>query len=247
MEIINTHIHLGGSRVIDSNYSEESVLADMANNGLTGCMVYPLAEPTPDNFQAHDRVYKFIQDPPDKNIWGVADMHPRHDEDVYFNEVKRCVKELGFKAIKLHPLYHAVSPTHKAAEKVFRAARELDVPVIIHTGTGAPLAMPSLVIPRIQQFPEVKIVLAHAGGQYFDKEAIIVAKMFENVYLEPSWCNARSLKAMLNAVGKERIIFGSDGDFNTKAELVKPDIVGFTEEEKEWYFAKSAKKLYRLD
>ena len=70
--------------------------------------------------------------------------------------------------------------------------------------------------------------------------------MFDNVYLEPSWCNARSLKAMLNAVGKERIIFGSDGDFNTKAELVKPDIVGFTEEEKEWYFAKSARKLYRL-
>ncbi|MBQ6913660.1 MAG: hypothetical protein IJQ30_05385, partial [Acidaminococcaceae bacterium] len=80
MEIINSHIHLGGSRVIDSNYSEESVLADMENNGLSGCMVYPLAEPTPDNFKAHDRVYKFIQDHPEKNIWGVADMHPRHDE-----------------------------------------------------------------------------------------------------------------------------------------------------------------------
>ena len=55
-KIINTHIHLGGSWVTDSEYTEEQLLQNMEENGIDGMMVLPLAEPKPDNFEAHDRI-----------------------------------------------------------------------------------------------------------------------------------------------------------------------------------------------
>ncbi len=245
MEIINSHIHLGTSHILDSNYTEEQLLADMKRNGLSGMMVYPLVEPQPDNIEGHNRIHRFAQAHPGQ-VWGVVDMHPRHLEEDYCREVRRCVRDLGFVAIKLHPYLHGVNPNNSCTTKCFDMARELSVPIIIHTGLGIPFSLPALVTRRARQYPDVKIVLAHAGGQMFSQEAIFIAEMFENIYLEPSWCQAYRIKEFCSTLGKERVIFGSDGPANTMVEIAKVESVNLPQEQREWYFAKAARKLYNL-
>jgi predicted TIM-barrel fold metal-dependent hydrolase len=122
----------------------------------------------------------------------------------------------------------------------------LNVPVIVHTGAGAPNALPSLLMPRAKEFPDVRIVLSHAGAFIYTEEAIIVAKHYGNIYLEPSWCGAPQLRQMINAIGIERIMFGSDGPQNVGPELAKVEAIDMTDREKELYLGKNAINFYDL-
>ncbi len=175
MEIINSHIHLGTSHILDSNYTEEQLLADMKRNGLSGMMVYPLVEPQPDNIEGHNRIHRFAQAHPGQ-VWGVVDMHPRHLEEDYCREVRRCVRDLGFVAIKLHPYLHGVNPNNSCTTKCFDMARELSVPIIIHTGLGIPFSLPALVTRRARQIPTLKSSSRMPAARCFRRKPFLSPK-----------------------------------------------------------------------
>ena len=244
-KIINAHIHLGGSFVTDSYYTEEQLLKNMEDNKIDGMMVLPLAEPTPDNIEGHNRIYRFCQNNPGR-IWGVADMHPRHPEDVYCDEVRRCVLELGFVALKLHPLLHGVNPLSKVADKAYKVANELKIPLMIHTGLGVSHS-PALIIKKARQYPDLKIVLCHAGTMDKANEAIMAAEMCPNIYLEPSWCPSHYAERMIKTLGADRVVMGSDGLPSTAMELAKAANMNISAEEREKFLGLSAIKLYNLE
>lgn len=243
-KIINAHIHLGGSFVTDSCYTEEQLLKNMEDNHIDGMVVLPLAEPTPDNFEGHNRIYRFAQQHPGK-IWGVCDMHPRHPEEVYCNEVRRCVKELGFVALKLHPLLHGVNPMSGVADKAYRIADELNIPLMVHTGLGVTHS-PALYIKKAQQYPNLKIILCHAGTMDKANEAILAAQMCPNIYLEPSWCPSHYIERMIKTIGADRVIMGSDGLPSTAIELAKARNMNVSEEDREKFMGLNAIKVYNL-
>lgn len=243
--IIDTHTHLGTSKVSDSNFTEEKWLTTMERFGLDGILSYPLPEAAPSYKEGNDRVARFAKKYPGK-VWGVADINPGLDEEEYFAEAERCVKELGFVAIKMHPAMHGCRPGSKHSAKVYECARHLGVPVIVHTGTGIPYALPTLMLPIAKQYPDLKIVLAHAGSYVFTDEAIIVAQECDNVWLEPSWCSAGKIRAMINTVGLERVMYGSDGPTNVPVELAKVIGAEMTDDEKDAYLGGNAIKFYGL-
>ena len=245
MRIIDSHTHLGQSRVTDSNYTEELWLKTMERYGLSGIMSYSLPNAYPDPFTVHNRIHEFSKAHPGK-IWGVVDVNPCLDRDEYEKEVTRCIKELGFVAIKLHPYYDGCYPLSKHCDKVFEIASALDKPVIVHTGPGVPVALPSLMMTRAKQFPTVKIVLAHAGAHIYCDEAVIAAEHYENIYLEPSWCGAHQIQAMINKCGIERVLYGSDLPNNVGPELAKVEAINLTGREAELYLSGNAINLYGL-
>ncbi|GHS99118.1 hypothetical protein AGMMS50276_22160 [Synergistales bacterium] len=245
MKIIDTHTHLGTSRQTDSVHTEEIWLSKMKRYNLDGLLSYPLPSPYPDAPTMHDRIHKFANDNPGR-VWGVVDINPIVDEDEYFKEATRCVKELGFVAIKMHPSQEATNPLSKHAVKVFEAAKMLNVPLIVHTGPGVPYSLPCLLIPRVKEYSTLRIVLAHAGAFLFTDEAIIMAKNFDNVYLEPSWCGAPQLRQMVDVVGIERLMFGSDGPLNVGPSIAQVEAIDMTDREKELYLGKNAIDFYGL-
>jgi predicted TIM-barrel fold metal-dependent hydrolase len=246
MKVIDTHTHLGASRTASIDIPEEIWLQTMKRYKLDGIFSYPLPDPFPDSRTVHDRIYKFAQDNPGR-VWGVADINPRCDEEEYVTEATRCVKELGFVAIKLHPYLEATNPSGKHAVKVYETANRLNVPVIVHTGQGAPLALPSMMIPVARKYPYLPIVLAHAGAFVYFDEALIAAQLCDNVYLEMSWCGGPQLKAAINSIGVERLLFGSDGELNVGAELAKAEAMDLDEKMLERYLSGTAIELYKLD
>jgi uncharacterized protein len=244
MDIVDTHGHLGPSPTGSAETSEAEVLAAMAANGVAATLVMPQSL-QPDERAVHDRVARFVAANPG-HIYGMASISPLWDDDAYYAEARRCVRDLGFKAIKLHPGSYSTAPTLPRAEKCFRAAAELGVPLIIHTGLGAPAAQPSLVIPRARQFPNLPIVLAHAGFVVHADEALIVAQECPNVYLEPSWCQYYQARKMALTIGTERMLMGSDHPANLSVELAKWHATRLSESDLANALGRTARKLFGL-
>jgi uncharacterized protein len=244
MDIVDTHGHLGPSPSGSGETSEDEVLEAMAAHGVGVTLVMPQSLQR-DERAAHDRVHAFAQAHPGR-IYGMASVSPLWTDEDYYAEVQRCVRDLDFRAIKLHPGSYNTAPSSPRAEKCFRAAAEFGVPLIIHTGMGSPPSLPSLVIPRARQFREVPIILAHAGFVFFCDEAIVVAQECPNVYLEPSWCQYYNVKKMVGAIGSERMMMGSDHPANLAVELAKWHAAGISEAELATCFGQTPRRVFGI-
>jgi hypothetical protein len=104
---------------------------------------------------------------------------------------------------------------------IFQMGQELGVPVMVHTGPGIPFALPSLCIPPARKYPQVKIVLAHAGFSVFTSEAQVAASVCDNIYLETSWCIGEDIRWMINTLGPARVMMGADLTSNIPVEVAK--------------------------
>jgi uncharacterized protein len=241
--IIDVHSHLGWSDIFSAGVTEKELLETMERNGIDASLVMPAAGSDPG--PTHDAIADLCARHSGR-IFGIASMTPLIGEDTYRREAVRCIRELGFKAIKLHPLAHAVSPVLPAADVVFEMADELGVPVMVHTGTGVPFALPSLLIRRARQFPSLRIVLAHAGFAIFSEEAIIAAEVCDNIFLEPSWCIAGDILRMVRTLGPQRVMFGGDLPNNVSVELTKYRTLALTDEERSWCLGHTARTVFDL-
>src|SRR5437763_6820384 len=226
--IVDAHSHLGYSDIFSTGITEEQLMGAMDQHGIDIPVVMPAAGaafgPT------HDAIAHLAEKYPGR-IYGMASMTPLIGEAEYVRELTRCVRELDFRAVKLHPLAHAVMSTAAVADVVFATASELGIPVMIHTGTGVPFSLPSLLIPRARQSPDLPIILPHPGLAVYTPEAFVAAEVCPNIYLEPSWCMAGDVKRMVESFGAKRVMYGGDLPNNIPVELVKFRSLGLSEDD----------------
>lgn len=219
MLIVSAHAHIGDTRVFDAETTEDALIEAMDGAGVDTSIVMPSAG-CADAAAIHDRIAALAQSYPTR-IFGMIQINPHTDRDRFQAEAQRCVHDLGFVGIKIHPHGYGVSPQSRDAETVFQVARELSIPVMIHTGSGLPWALPSLWIPLAQAHPDVSVVLAHAGMGIFTAEAHLAATLCDNVTLETSWAKAHELKWLIDSLGAERIMMGGDLNSNLPVEVFK--------------------------
>jgi predicted TIM-barrel fold metal-dependent hydrolase len=243
--IVDAHCHIGRSLQSGVEISEEALLGTMASHGVATALVMPQPYPGPEVAPIHDRIAHLAERQPGR-IHGIANLSPLVGEAAYRREVERCVRELGFRAVKLHPLGHAIAPNSPRAEIVFALAKELGVPVIVHTGTGIPQALPALAIPPALAYPDVTVVLAHAGFAVYTPEALVAAQLCPNVILEPSWCMPHQIAEMVRSIGAERVLFGSDHLDNVPVELAKFAAIGLDEAQLAAVLAGTATRVFGL-
>ena len=244
--VIDAHCHIGTSLVSGVEITEEQLLQTMVDNGIGTAMVMPQPHQGMEVAPVHDRIARFAEANPGV-IYGMVNLSPRLEEGEYRAEVERCIRGYGFRAIKLDPSVSALPISHARCEIVFAAAREYGVPVIIHTGMGVPNALPSLAIPPALRYPDVTIVLAHAGFAIFAAEAIVAAQVCPNVVLEPSWCASYQVAEMVRAIGAERVMFGSDHPSNVASELAKLRSIGLSDEQLGTVLGDTARRVFGFD
>lgn len=245
MLVVDGHQHIGPCRVFDLDQTEEKLISTMDEQGVDAALVQPFPG-APDPIAVHNRIAALAKKYPGR-IFGIMSISPHTDPDVYFAEASRCVRELGFVAIKMHTIGHAVLPLSKDGEMIFDVARQLKVPLMAHTGAGIPFAAPSMLIPRARQFPDVKVVLAHAGGSMLSGEAYVAAKTCENIYLETSWCPSADIGMMVRDLGPKRVMMGADLVENVATEITKYRTQGLTDEQLRISLGEAAIELYQLN
>lgn len=243
--VVDAHCHVGRSLISGVAISEEELLGTMAANGVDAALVMPQPHQGLEVVDVHDRIARLVERQPG-TIYGMASLSPRVDEVAYRREITRCVRQLGFRAIKLDPSVHALPPNHAQAEILFALAQELAVPVIVHTGMGIPWALPSLVIPPAQRYADVTVVLAHAGFAVFSAEAVVAAQVCPNIVLEPSWCASFQVAQMVRTIGAERVMYGSDHPSNVASELAKLYALGLDNDQLAQVLGGTAQRVFGL-
>jgi uncharacterized protein len=241
--IFDTHTHIGHGLHHGRRYSAEQLVAAMDNVGVDRSVVIPFPV-VADHCDAHDEIACAIKAYPAR-IVGTACIYPYIGASKYRDEVKRCVEELGFSALKLQPQFQPLDPLLTTGDFLYEAALEFKLPVIIHTGTGAPYALPSLYTVIAQRFPELKIILAHCGGgSLFFAEAIVAAQSCANIWLELSTLMPHHILQVLKHVPASRLMIGSDLPENLTTELFKIYALEVADEIKQHILWTTASRLF---
>ena len=203
---------------------------------------------------SNDEVASFLRQAPDRLV-GVGSVDLSRPREAV-KEIRRCVRELGFKGIRVLPWLWELPPTHARFYPVYSECCELGVPFCTQVGHTGPL-MPSEVgrpIPYIDQvaidFPELGVVCGHIGYPWTE-EMVSVATKHRNVYIDTSAYTVRryppALVAYLKAHGREKVMFGSNWPMIApKKALEGLDELGLDEKTRAAFLSGNAARVFRL-
>jgi hypothetical protein len=244
--IVDAHAHLGLDEVFDEDFTEAALVDGQKANGIDASLVQPgTCHDLAGVQRQHDAIADAAARHPGR-LFGIANPNPHLADAEYEAEVRRCVERLHFVGLKIHPFGHAVNPLGRHGRRAFALAAGLDIPVIVHTGAGIPWAAPSLLAPVAEAHPDLRIVVAHAGGGILAVEAGLLAERCGNTYLECSWTAGFTIRRWVQTFGPRRILFGSDHAENAAAELANFRAAGLTREELDWTLGRAAATVFRL-
>ena len=139
---------------------------------------------------------------------GCAFVNPQFGEESA-RELEVAVKEYGFRGLKLMPTHHAFRCVTQVPHALMRKAAELEIPVLIHSGTF--FAHPLEIGVLADAFPGVPVLMDHMGYRYYVPEAIAAARRAPNIHLvtsivmEPHW-----IRQAVMDVGGDRVVFASN-------------------------------------
>lgn len=179
---------------------------------------------------------------------GFGVISPRYGsrEDVEA-EIDRCVQELGFKGLKLHPSLNEYFADSPVVYPVLEKAIDYDIPMLFHSWSdtySSPRALGSLA----ERYPEAKILIGHMGGDHW-LDAIHIAAAHENLYLDTADSHG-DLLVMHTAVqvaGADKVVFGSDvPSFNLPSELAKVQHGMIDEDARKKILGENAARLLKL-
>ena len=246
MRIIDVHSHLGFDPVFQVDFTREELVEELTIKGVDCLIVQPATVLDVDQARAqHDAVARLAAEFPGR-VFGMANPSPHFDTPIYRAELTRCVRELGFVGVKINTYAHSVGVGLAPGRRVFDSARDLGIPVMVHTGAGAPWALPSNLLPVAREYPDVKIVMAHSGAMAYAGEALLVAQQCPSIYLEVTWTPGYLVRSFVRSIGAERVLFGTDHADNLETELTKLRTAGLTEAELECCLGTTAEVVYGL-
>lgn len=166
--------------------------------------------------------YGNLQEKYKGKLYAVASIDPRREDAMQL--FTTCIKEWHLKGLKLYTAC-GFSPSDDICNPFYEKCIEWGLPVVFHT---SPLSIPMiqryahpLLINDVQaRYPDLPIVLAHAGKGPWWKDAVAIAMAHPHTYLELSQWGEEAvqnpeqfiskLAYMRDRVGAHKIIFASD-------------------------------------
>ncbi len=125
----------------------------------------------------------------------------------------------GARVVKLHPTMQRFAPDAPEAMEIYAECERLGLPILFHAGRAGiePESSHGYAVarhyePMLSEFPEANFVLGHAGARDVERMAPI-AKRHPNAWLEIHGQGLTSLGRLLDELGPERLLFGTDWPF----------------------------------
>lgn len=171
-------------------------------------------------------------------------------------ELRRCVRELGFKALRVVPWVWDLPPDDRRYYPLYCECVELGVPFCTQVGHTGPLrpSEPGRPIPYLDtvalEFPELVIVGGHIGYPWTN-EMIALATKYPNVYIDTSAYKATrypaELVAYLKGHGRHKVLFGSNHPAWPAAQCLQGiDQLDFDMEVRQAFLAGNATRVFGL-
>ncbi len=203
---------------------------------------------------SNDEVAQHVEKYPDRFV-GVAAVDLYRPIDA-IRELRRCVRELGFKALRIVQWLWNLPPTDRYYYPLYAECVELNIPVCLQVGHTGPLR-PSETgrpIPYIDEvaldFPELTIVCGHIGYPW-TQEMIAVATKHLNVYIDTSAYTAKrypkELVDYLKGNGQRKVLFGTNYGMLTAERCLRDlDTLELGDEVERLFLRENAIRVFRL-
>ncbi|NVB36948.1 amidohydrolase [Pseudenhygromyxa sp. WMMC2535] len=204
---------------------------------------------------SNDQVAALTRAHPDRLI-GVGSVDLRHPMAA-IREVRRCVEELGFVAIRALPWLWELPPDHRLFYPLYTACVELDVPFCTQVGHTGPLRGSDYgrPIPYLDNvaldFPELTIIGGHVGYPWTD-EIIAMATKYERVFIDTSAYKLSrlppSLVDYMRRHGRRKVLFGSNWPMISPKDCLEGlHALGLDDEAQRLFLAENARRVFKLD
>jgi len=160
---------------------------------------------------------RIIHDPDNDSVAHAVSMYPdrfmafvvvnptlRHAMDIF----DKGIEDQGMVGVKCHSWWHQFDPSEELLP-IARRCEEKGLPLLIHLGGGPRTGS---VQGLLERCPRLKLILAHAGIPHFQRiwERVRAEK---NCFVDisGSYLNAAIVRKAVQALGSDKVIFGSDG------------------------------------
>lgn len=239
------------------NYgTKERLLIDMDYNGINKSVVLQI---NPPNKNSADIMEKIVTQ--NERIYTFGSVHPFDENvdskiDYYMN--------LHIKGWKLNPHVCGFSIDSKESLALIEKLSRTGLPILCCSGLGLPRDVLLTNIPSKQTkkdvlhqrldkyeivldtFPNTTFILAHSGCFEF-KKMVKLLKKHKNVYTDISVQPTYHIKILIEKIGAERILFGTDYPFVTPSFSILSVLRATNNEnERKLIFSGNAKKLLTI-
>jgi predicted TIM-barrel fold metal-dependent hydrolase len=172
-------------------------------------------------------------------------------------ELRRCVRELGFRALRIIPWLWNLPPNDRRCYPLYAECVELGIPFCLQVGHTGPMcpSEPGRPIPYLDEvaldFPELTIVAGHIGYPW-TAEMISLATKDPNVHIDTSAYKASryptELVEYMRGHGRGKVLFGSNFPMITPEEcLAGLDALGLSDDARALFLGGNARRIFRLD
>ncbi len=203
---------------------------------------------------SNDEVAALIARAPARLV-GVAGADIRRPMEAV-RELRRAVKDLGFKALRLLPWLWELPPDDRRYYPLYAECVELGVPFCLQVGHAGPLrpSEPGRPFPYLDRvacdFPELTIVGGHIGYPWTE-EMVALATKYPNVYIDTSAYKVsrypEELIRFMRGRGREKVLFGSNFPMiQPQAALEDLDRLGLEREAQELFLGGNAARVFKL-
>jgi predicted TIM-barrel fold metal-dependent hydrolase len=248
-----TRKDVGGAWQRQSEMPVSATLRNMDEAGVSISLISAWVGPK-GAMISNDEVAGFVSEAPSRlvGVGSVDISRPMHA----VREIRRCVNQLGFKAIRVLPWLWELPPTHALFYPVYAECCELGVPFCTQVGHTGPLK-PSEYgrpIPYIDQvaldFPELAIVGGHIGYPWAE-EMIAVCTKHPNVYIDTSAYTVKryppNLVTYLSGHGRTKVMFGTNWPMiPAKKALEGLDELDLDKEALDFFLSGNAARVFKL-
>lgn len=277
--IIDSHVHLHptqevGKMVVEMIKEEYGVdyysygtpddyLRDMEKSGIDKAVMVSFA---PDNQLKNN------------NFWTVAITRPGKSRPAKYPQLipfisvsptmkgRNPVEELehkykwGMKGLKIHPIVQNFSPDDERMWPVYEWMVKHDLPITAHSGMNidnkSVLGEPNRWIKVLENFPDLKLILAHLGNGFWD-QTVEIADKYPNVMFDtaiaisniesPTTLNDEEAIDLIRTIGSHRILFGSDYPWvNPGNDIIRIKSLEISIEDKNKILGENAARIFGL-
>ncbi len=219
LALMDDEAHAG---VLDLIESPERLLAHLDENGVERACLINYAAPDVMGFThaVNDWVAEFTRDHRDR-LLPVGSVNPLHEKDVA-GQTSRIL-DLGIRMVKVHPP-HQLYPANAyrfdlpGLADLYSECESRGVPVMIHTGTSVfpgarnVYADPMPVDDVAVDFPNLRIILAHAGRPLYADTVFFLVRRHPNVFFDLSGIPPKAIPRYVPRLKDiaDRALWGTD-------------------------------------
>jgi uncharacterized protein len=219
--IIDSHTHIVPqveglsnekvSYLSSKTLSVEQYLYRFASLGIQACFTFGWNGEYLDSYcrPENEALAKLNRSYPDR-IYAWGTVSPAWAEPHLRAEIRYAIRDLKLYGLKFVPICQGVSLTNPGFDIIAQEAIELEVPVTTHDGSPE-YCSAIQVAYYARKYPRLRVLSAHGGLRELWPDLIDAARELPNLYICLSGPTQWGIQKLYDALGPEKLLFGSDG------------------------------------